>query len=120
VTRRPRLKLKSESKILQISSKLMLRPLSSQATSKAIKVRRWRARNLIRNLLILVAMLTLLGSMLKRAAACHRRVRLRNPRFRKLNSKLRPNVPLQKRQSKRIPLLLKLRTTRCYSTFRKA
>jgi hypothetical protein len=74
---------------------------------------------LIRNLLILVTMLTLERSNLKMAATCHQRVRLRNPRFRKLNSKLRPKLPLQKRQRKRIPLLLKLRT-RIKLTFRKA
>jgi hypothetical protein len=119
VKRRPRLTLKSESKILQISSKLLLRHLSSQATSKASKVRRWRARKLIRNLLTLVTMLTLERSNLKRAATCHQRVRLRNPKFTKLNSKLKPKLPLMKRQSMRIPLLLKLRT-RFNSTFRKA
>jgi len=119
VNRRPRLRLKSQSKILQVSSKLLLMPLSSRATSKSTKERRWRVRSLIRNLLTLVTILILERSNLKRAATCHQRVRLRNPKFTKLNSKLKPKHPLMKRQSMRIPLLLKLRTW-INSTFRKA
>ena len=118
--RRPRLRVRQcQSKILQVSYRPLLKPVGSQNNSQAAKLKSWRVRNLIRNLPTLVLMLTSERSYLKMAATCHKKVRLRSPKFRKFSSKLKPYLPLKKRESMRIPILLKLRN-RWRSTFRKA
>lgn len=95
--RKPRLRLRCTLRILLISSKLLLMPLSSQPPSKPSKLKRWRVRDQMRNFLILVTMPILKTQNLMKAAACHLRISQRRPKLIKLNSKLKPNLNLKKR-----------------------